>query len=101
MSRRRPDDDDDEDDDEELAESDEDDEDEEVEYFVDVEEELSVRTSVPKSEQSEHSSSSAPSTFVVVSDAFSAPHISHWGIPRPSAVCGIKRVPPPARSTGI
>jgi len=96
MSRWRREDDEDEDEEPALPELDEEDEDEEVEYFVEVEEELSVRTSVPKSEQSEHSSSSAPSTFVVVSDAFSAPHISHWGIHRPSAVCGIKRVPPPA-----
>jgi hypothetical protein len=54
--------------------------DEEVEYFVDPDEEDSVRTSVPNCLQSSHSCSSAPSTFVVVSEARSAPHISHWGI---------------------
>ena len=54
---------------------------EDVEYFVDeLELEESVRTSVPKPLQFPHNWSSAPSTFVVVSDAFSAPHISHWGI---------------------
>jgi hypothetical protein len=51
-----------------------------VEYFVELELPESVRTSVPKSVQLSQSWSSAPSTFVVVSDAFSAPHISHCGI---------------------
>jgi hypothetical protein len=49
----------------------------EVEYFVDDEELDSVRTSVPNSLQSSHSCSSAPSTFTVVSDGCSLPHISH------------------------
>jgi hypothetical protein len=49
-----------------------------VEYFVDVLEPLSWRTSVPKSEHSSHTSSSAPSTFTVFGEAVSAPHISHW-----------------------
>ena len=50
---------------------------EDVEYLpVDVEDD-SWRTSVPKSVQESQSSSSAPSTFVVVKDAWLAPHISH------------------------
>ncbi len=76
------------DEDEELDE--EDDEDDEVEYFVDVLDVDSVRTSVPKPLQFSQSSSSAPSTFVVVSDPFSAPHISHWGIPSGNGPRGIK-----------
>jgi hypothetical protein len=52
-----------------------------VEYFVEELELLSVRTSVPKSAQSSHTSSSAPSTFTVFGEAVSAPHISHWTIP--------------------
>ncbi|GAB6878092.1 hypothetical protein JCM17823_03660 [Halorubrum gandharaense] len=48
-----------------------------VEYLLPAEEVDSSRTSVPKSVQELHSSSSAPSTFVVVSEAWSAPHISH------------------------
>lgn len=81
MSRRRrwppdddPPDDEDEDDDEDdrLAFPDED-----VEYFVDDEDDDWVRTSVPNPLQSPQSWSSAPSTFVVVSEDFSAPHISH------------------------
>jgi len=51
-----------------------------VEYFVDEDADGSSRTVVPNSVQESHSSSSAPSTFVAVSDDFSAPHISHWGI---------------------
>jgi hypothetical protein len=51
-----------------------------VEYFVDVLEPVSCRTSVPKSEQSSHTSSSAPSTFTVLGEDVSAPHISHWTI---------------------
>lgn len=51
--------------------------DDEVEYFVLVEELVCVSTAVPKSEQLEHSSNSAPSTFVVVSEDSFAPHISH------------------------
>jgi hypothetical protein len=72
---------------------DEDDEDDEVEYFVEDELLDSVRTSVPKSVQLSQSSSSAPSTFVVVSDELSAPHISHWGIPVRSGRPGIKGAP--------
>jgi hypothetical protein len=64
-----------------------------VEYFVDWEELDSVRTSVPNSLQSSHSSSSAPSTFTVVSDGCSLPHISHWGISPRSRGCGIKHTP--------
>ncbi|KDE60308.1 hypothetical protein EL22_02995 [Halostagnicola sp. A56] len=49
-----------------------------VEYFVDVLElEEPVFTSVPKSVQSEHTSSLAPSTLIVFGDDVSAPHISH------------------------
>jgi hypothetical protein len=61
------------------APPDDDPSDEDVEYFVDADDDV-VRTSVPKSEQSSQSSSSAPSTFVVVSDDVSAPHISHCGM---------------------
>ena len=79
MSRRRldppPPDEDDEDEDEDDDVPDE----EDVEYFVDPDEEL-VSTSVPKSTQLSQSWSSAPSTFAVVSDPRSAPHISHCGI---------------------
>jgi hypothetical protein len=53
----------------------------EVEYLLDPDDEESVFTSVPKSVHSSQSSSSAPSTFVVVSDDPSAPHISHCAIP--------------------
>jgi len=52
-----------------------------VEYFVEVLELLCWRTSVPKSAQSSHTSSSAPSTFTVFGEAVSAPHISHWTMP--------------------
>jgi hypothetical protein len=52
-----------------------------VEYFVDVEEVDSCRTSVPKSVQSSQTSSSAPSTLTVFGEDVSAPHISHWTIP--------------------
>ena len=49
-----------------------------VEYFVDVLElDDPVFTSVPKSVQSEHTSSLAPSTLIVFGDGVSAPHISH------------------------
>jgi len=51
-----------------------------VEYFVDELELCWVRTSVPKSAQSSHTSSSAPSTFTVFGEDVSAPHISHWTI---------------------
>jgi len=51
--------------------------DELVEYFVDVLDFCSVFTSVPKSAQSEQTSSSAPSTFTVFGSDVSAPHISH------------------------
>src|SRR6056297_451070 len=64
--------------------------DEEVEYLVEADEEDCVRTSVPNSLQSSQSSSSAPSTFVVVSDARSAPHISHCGMDSPSPAPRIK-----------
>jgi hypothetical protein len=81
MSRRRrfddpPDEDEDDDDDDEDVP-----EDELVEYFVDPDEDDSVRTSVPKSLHSSQRSSLAPSTLTVVSDDLEAPHISHWGIP--------------------
>jgi hypothetical protein len=58
-----------------LAEDAEDDE--LVEYFVDVLDDVCVRTSVPKSAQLSHTSSSAPSTFTVFGCDVSAPHISH------------------------
>jgi len=48
-----------------------------VEYFVDVVDFCCVFTSVPKSAQSEQTSSSAPSTFTVFGPDVSAPHISH------------------------
>jgi hypothetical protein len=48
-----------------------------VEYFVDVEELSSVRTSVPKSVHSSQTSSSAPSIFTRLGEATSFPHISH------------------------
>lgn len=97
MSRRRED--DEEDDEEELDDpedppDEEEDDDEDVEYFVLVEELWVSRTSVPKSVQSSHSSSSAPSTFVVVSEGLSAPHISHWGIHRPYRWRGDKTCAP-------
>jgi hypothetical protein len=60
---------------------DEPDDDEEVEYFVEVEDDDSCLTSVPKSAQSLQTSSSAPSIFAVVGSATSVPHISHWTIP--------------------
>ena len=91
MSRRRlepPD-----DDPPDVDEDEEDDEEDEVEYFVEDELLDSVRTSVPKSVQLSQSSSSAPSTFVVVSDELSAPHISHWGILDRSGRPGIKGAP--------
>jgi hypothetical protein len=53
------------------------DDDEEVEYFVDPPEDDSVRISVPKEVHSSQTSISAPSTFTVVGDATSVPHISH------------------------
>jgi len=92
MSCRRE----DEEEDEELEEDDPEDppEDDEVEYFVLVDDDSVCRTSVPKSVQSSHSSNSAPSTFVVVSEGLSAPHISHWGIPRRSGGDRINRAPP-------
>jgi len=48
-----------------------------VEYFVEVEELDSSRTSVPKSAHSSQTCSSAPSTFTVFGEGVSAPHISH------------------------
>ena len=86
--------------DDEEAENEEDDEEDEVEYFVEDELLDSVRTSVPKSVQLSQSSSSAPSTFVVVSDELSAPHISHWGIPVRSGRPGIKDAPRGSIRTG-
>jgi hypothetical protein len=79
MSRRRREEppDDDPDDPDEPPAPDDPPEDDEVEYFVDPELVDSVRTSVPNPLQSSQSWSSAPSTFVVVSEARSAPHISH------------------------
>jgi hypothetical protein len=62
-------------DDEELP-----DEEEEVEYFVDVELDSWVLTSVPKSEQLSQTSNSAPSTLIVIGEPVSAPHISHCTI---------------------
>jgi hypothetical protein len=50
---------------------------ESVEYFVDEPELEVCLTSVPKSVQSEHTSSFAPSTLMVFGDDVSAPHISH------------------------
>jgi hypothetical protein len=78
MSRRRlvldpPEDELDEDEDEELPDPLED-----VEYFVEVEDELSwVLTSVPKSVHSSQTSSSAPSILTRLGEATSFPHISH------------------------
>jgi hypothetical protein len=60
--------------DDEEAESDPD---PEVEYFVDVEELDSVRTSVPNPLQSSQTSISAPSILTVVREDCSEPHISH------------------------
>jgi hypothetical protein len=54
------------------------DDEEDVEYFVDVEEDSWVWTSVPKSAQSPQTSSSAPSILTVFGDPVSVPHISHW-----------------------
>jgi hypothetical protein len=50
---------------------------EEVEYFVDVDEESSVLSSVPKSVHSSQTSSSAPSILTRLGDETSVPHISH------------------------
>ncbi|GAB3318580.1 hypothetical protein GCM10027355_14620 [Haloplanus salinarum] len=72
---------------------DDEDDDDEVEYFVEAELPESVRTSVPKSVHSSQRSSSAPSTFVVVRDELSAPHISHWGILERCGRPGIKGAP--------
>jgi hypothetical protein len=87
---RDPEDDDEDDDEDEL-----DPEELLVEYFVDVLELLSVLTSVPKSTQLSHTSSSAPSTFTVFGEDVSAPHISHWTIPTVSPRPRINRTPPP------
>jgi len=65
---------------EDPLDPDDEDDDPEVEYFVDADPLDSVRTAVPNSLQSSQSSSSAPSTLVVVSDGRSAPHISHCGM---------------------
>jgi len=48
-----------------------------VEYFVEVEELLSVFTSVPKSVHSSQTSSSAPSILTRLGAETSLPHISH------------------------
>jgi hypothetical protein len=78
MSRRRPPPLDDEDEElDELLDDDPDDPLDDVEYFVDVDEESSVLTSVPKSVHSSHTSSSAPSIFTRLGDETSLPHISH------------------------
>lgn len=77
----------------ELDEPDEPDELEEsddVEYFVDVELDCWVLTSVPKSSQFPQSWSSAPSTFTVFGDADSAPHISHCTIREPLGTTRLK-----------
>jgi len=66
-----------------------------VEYLLPLVLDGSSRTSVPKSAQELHSSSSAPSTFVVVSEACSAPHISHCGMACASAAGDIKHTPSP------
>src|SRR6056297_200732 len=71
-----------------------------VEYLLPPEPVDSSRTSVPKSVHELHSSSSAPSTFVVVSEVWSAPHISHWGIRDANAPDGIKGAPGRSRRTG-
>jgi len=60
-----------------VDDEDEDDPDEDVEYLVDVELVSCVSTSVPKSAQLSQTSNSAPSTFTVLGDPVSAPHISH------------------------
>jgi len=52
-----------------------------VEYFVEVVVDPSWRTSVPKSVHSSQTSNSAPSTFTVLGEDVSAPHISHWTMP--------------------
>src|SRR6056297_925636 len=65
-----------------------------VEYLLDPEDDDSVWTSVPNSVHSSQRSSFAPSTFVVVSDDCSAPHISHWAIRTDTRRPGIKHAPP-------
>ena len=97
MSRRRDPSDEDEDDDPPDEAEAEDPSDDEVEYFVDPEDDV-VRTSVPNSVQSSQSSSSAPSTFAVVSDDCSAPHISHCDIEVGYDRRWEKAVPPGQRS---
>jgi hypothetical protein len=64
-----------------------------VEYFVEVLDDSCVRTSVPKSVQSSHTSSCAPSTFTVFGEDVSAPHISHWTMEGPSPRPRINRTP--------
>jgi hypothetical protein len=61
--------------DEEL--DDDESESDDVEYFVEVVELDSSRTSVPKSAHSSQTCNSAPSTFTVFGEGVSAPHISH------------------------
>src|SRR6056297_592800 len=65
----------------------------EVEYLLVLEEDSWVSTVVPNPWQFSQSSSSAPSTFVVVSDVSSAPHISHWGILTANVRPGINHTP--------
>lgn len=65
------------DEDDDADDSEEELDDEEVEYFVEVELDSWVLTSVPKSAQLSHTSNSAPSTLMVFGEPVSAPHISH------------------------
>src|SRR6056297_736374 len=67
--------------------------DEDVEYFVLVDEEDWVSTSVPKSAQSSQTSISAPSTFTVFGFETSLPHISHWAMGRDSRGPRLKCTP--------
>jgi hypothetical protein len=70
-----------------------------VEYLLPAELLGSSRTSVPKSVQELQSSNSAPSTFVVVREVCSEPHISHWGIRDGNAAGRIKGAPRRGRSS--
>ncbi len=56
--------------------------DELVEYFVLVDPLVGCDTSVPRLAQESQTSSSAPSTLIVFGAPVSAPHISHWTIPK-------------------
>jgi hypothetical protein len=78
MSRRRPPPPAEDDDPDELLDEEElDDPLDDVEYFVEVDDESSVLTSVPKSVHSSQTSSSAPSIFTRLGEETSLPHISH------------------------